>query len=489
MVALGSWAACADELEKLARVHTQLKEHQQRVVGRIQQPDQPGLVVAHGLGSGKTLTSIAAQEALGMPSTVIVPAALRENYEKERRQHLSGHRQPAHITSLQQVSRTGEVPQNPLAIVDEAHRAREVGTKAYQTLRDELKPAEKRLLLTGSPFYNRPSDLAGLMNIAAGQQVVPADPTQFKDRYVSSKRVGPGLLGYLRGLRPGHVEELNPKTKDELSGLYKKWVDYHPNAAEDFPSVAHEDVRVPMVRPQLKMYDALLGKAPSWVRAKVRAGLPPSKTESKQLNAFMTAARQASLSTRAYSPTAGRQYEPKVDEAFGRLQGELEQNPASRALVYSNYLESGVNPYRERLQAAGIPFGEFTGEVNKKTRDQLVRDYNEGNKRVMLASSAGGEGLDLKGTRLIQLLEPHWNAEKLKQVVGRGVRYKSHEHLPAEQRNVRVEHYLATRPRSGLLERLHLRKPGGGADEYLQMLSGQKERLTDQFKQLLEQAS
>jgi superfamily II DNA/RNA helicase len=145
----------------------------------------------------------------------------------------------------------------------------------------------------------------------------------------------------------------------------------------------------------------------------------------------------------------------------------------------------GIAPYRERLERAGIPYGEFTGQMNKKERDRLVQEYNEGKKRVLLVSSAGGEGLDLKGTRLIQVLEPHWNAEKLKQVEGRAIRYKSHDHLPSKERKVLVQNYLATRPKAGFLEKLKLRVPGLGIDEYLVDRSEDKERLIEQFRELL----
>ena len=74
----------------------------------------------------------------------------------------------------------------------------------------------------------------------------------------------------------------------------------------------------------------------------------------------------------------------------------------------------------------------------------------------------------------MQILEPHWNEEKLKQVEGRGIRYKSHEDLPPEERNVNIQRFLATRPRSGLLEKLKLRKTGLGVDEYLTQMSENK---------------
>jgi N12 class adenine-specific DNA methylase len=68
---------CTRYAVKLSEIQTKLQPHQQRVVDRLQQSDQPGLVVIHGLGSGKTLSSIAAQDALGLDATTVVPAALQ----------------------------------------------------------------------------------------------------------------------------------------------------------------------------------------------------------------------------------------------------------------------------------------------------------------------------------------------------------------------------------------------------------------------------
>jgi SNF2 family DNA or RNA helicase len=470
--------------KELHGLSTPLKPHQQRVVTKMLRADQPGLVVAHGLGSGKTLTSIAVQDALGTPADVIVPAALQENYRKERQTHLQGTNPAAHIATLQRVARQGSTGNSPLLVVDEAHRVRESGGKALQALK--VSPAKKRLLLTGSPFYNRPSDISSLVNIAAGGNALPGDPAEFKRRYISEESISPGLWGTIIGVQPGVTEKPNPRQIANLKKILNKWVDYEPSSTVDFPSVTRQSISVPMGNRQRELYDAVMGKAPAWVRYKVNRGLPPSKQESQQLNAFSTAVRQISNSTRAYSPGAAPQ-ETKIEAAFTRLKKELESNKRSKAIVYSNYLESGITPYRERLTQAGIPFGEYTGEMNRKSRDQLVRDYNAGMKRVMLLSSAGGEGLDLKGTRLVQLLEPHWNNEKLRQVEGRAIRYKSHADLPENERNVRVESYMATKPIQGLLEKMHISKPGGGIDEYLRQMSNSKDQLNNQFRYLLRQ--
>ena len=468
---------------KLAEVATELLPHQQRVVSRMLSPDQPGLVVAHGLGSGKTLTSIAAQDALGMPASVVLPAALQENYAKERAKHLTGDTQPADMTTLQAIARRGEPPAGRLLIVDEAHRIRDASSKGSQALRRSA--AEKRMLLTATPFYNAASDVAPLINVAAGKNVLPNDPNEFYGRYVTDQLVMPSWWGRnIRHETPGIVEMVNPKTAPALRATFAKYMDYHPSSQEGFPSVERKDVKVEMSPEQLKMYDAMLGEAPPWVAAKIRAGLPPSKREAQELNAFMGAVRQVSNTTRAYAPDADV-HQPKIEQAFQNLQQYLGENERAKAVVYSNYLESGLHPYAQKLQEAGIPHGMFTGEMKQHERDQMVRDYNEGKLKALLLSSAGGEGLDLKGTRLMQVLDPHWNEEKLRQVEGRGVRYGSHADLPEEERKVLIERYLATRPRSGAMEKMHLKKPGGSVDEYLTNLSGEKERLHEQFRQLM----
>lgn len=470
------------EICKVADIKTKLLPHQQRVVDRIQQEDQPGLVVVHGLGSGKTLTSIAAQDALGMGATAVVPAALQANYMKERAKHLEGEGQPIELETLQRTARRGQATENPMLIVDEAHRARETNTKTYKALKNT--PSEKRLLLTGSPFYNRPSDIAPLINLAAGENRLPGDPTSFAARYVMDQSVNPGFMDRVfRGIQPGTRQVLNPRNAGELQQNFQKWVDYHPGTTDNFPKVTREDVKVPMTEEQLRIYDATMGQAPAWVRQKVLSGLPPSKQESKDLNAFMSAVRQISNTTAGFE--GGKPSDPKIDTAFKKLQETLKNNENAKAVVYSNFLESGINPYKQRLQAAGIPFGEFTGEMKKKDRDNLVQQYNDNKIKALLLSSAGGEGLDLKGTRLMQILDPHWNNEKLRQVEGRGIRFKSHEDLPEAERNVLVQRFLATRPRSGLMEKLHLSTPGGASDEYLSMLSRDKDKLNDQFRSLL----
>lgn len=438
-----------------------------------------------------TLTSIAAQKALGVPSQVVAPAALLGNYSKEQKKHYGKGAKPADLVSMQQAARTGELENTALRVVDEAHRARDPGTATYRALRDS--PAEKRLLLTGSPFYNHPSDIAPLLRIAAGTSLVPEDKAEFTSRYIYDKPVKPGLFDrFVHGATGGTVATLRPERAEELRGIFSKWVDHHPGTREHFPEVEHVDVDVPMSDGQRRVYDTVMDAAPSWVAAKVRRGLPPDKQEAKQLNAFLSGARQISNSTAGFIPETDKAEGPKIQKAFENLKKELDSNPRSKAVVYSNFLQAGINPYKAHLQSAGIPFGEFTGEMGRAQRDQLVRDYNDNKIRALLLSSAGGEGLDLKGTRLLQVLEPHWNREKLRQVEGRGARYMSHADLPEEERKLRIENYMSSLP-EGTMGRLWRtvsgREKDKSVDQYLAQMSNDKDALIGQFKGLLPQHS
>jgi len=471
---------------KLAEVATELKPHQQRVVDRIMK--QPGLVVAHGMGSGKTLTSIAAAEKLKGPTSVLVPAALQTNYQKELDKHVAGAPEAQYeVGSLQRAALHG-APASKLQIVDEAHRLRDPSSATRKAVRDS--GAEKRLLLTGTALYNKPYDLASLVNLAAGDNIFPGSQSDFDSRYLTEKVTDPGWFARnLRGVKPGSTTVLRERNKEELGKHLNQWVDFHENSTEGFPTRKDENIGTQLSPKQKQLYDFALKDAPAWVRYKIQKGLPPSKSESKDLNAFSGAVRQVSNSPGGFdqemTPDEAAAHSPKIQEAYKRLEAGIAANPNHRALVYSNYLASGLTPYEALLKKNNIAYGKFTGEVGKAERDGMVRDYNEGKLKALLLSSAGGEGLDLKGTRQIQVLEPHWNKEKLEQVIARGIRYKSHEHLPEDQRAVNVEHYTSQMQEPGALRKLFGAKRQGSIDEYLQMMSNEKDQLNQQVRGLL----
>lgn len=69
--------------------------------------------------------------------------------------------------------------------------------------------------------------------------------------------------------------------------------------------------------------------------------------------------------------------------------------------------------------------------------------YGEVIKLIMITSS-GAEGINLKNTRYVHIVEPYWHMVRVEQVVGRARRICSHQDLPENMRTVMVLLYVST---------------------------------------------
>ncbi len=454
-------------LKCAAKVDTPLLPHQQRVVDKLR--NTPGLVVAHGLGTGKTLSSIAAGEEYN-DALAMVPAALVANYEKEMEKHLKG-RSKTKVRSFQtEVLRKNLTP-TELLILDEAHRARDTSTKMHQHF--STYPAKKRMLLTASPVYNRPSDIAALVNLAAQDHVLPTG-SEFDKKFIQQPDKG------MMALLPWANKKTTLKNKSELKKKLRSWVDYHNTLGQDFPRRKDSLVHVQMSPHQSDLHDMSWGKLPLFSRMRIQSGLPPNKKDLSSINQFQSQSRQVGGSLKRFGSD---ELTPKMEQAVKDLQRRVKK-PRHRAVVYSNYLDT-LGEYSNALADKKIPHRVFTGQQSQDERKKIVDDYNAGRIKALLLSSAGGEGLDLKGTRQIQVLEPHWNDEKLNQVIGRAIRHKSHAHLPEKEREVQVQRYI-TNPRPGLLRRVVGGRPMG-VEQVLFNLSKYKSELNQELLKLLKQ--
>lgn len=466
--------------EPATQIKTKLLPHQERVINKLK--NQRGLLIAHSMGRGKTITGLGSINELNKPTTVITPAALKGNILKEQSKHFAG-KLPISLDSIENVARKQTSIANPMLLVDEAHKLRDPASKALQAIKKINKNKEKTVLMTGTPMVNGPSDISSLINLVSGEQLLPEQKAEFEKKYIFNKKVNPSFWQSLKGIKPGEIPVINKNEKDNLRNIFNKWVDYEAGSKEGFPTVNEEEINVPMTDKQLAVYDTLIENAPPWVAAKIKSNLPPNKQESKQLNAYLTAARQASNTTAPFTHK-GNPESPKIQRAYEELKKTLDADPQAKAVVYSQYLDAGLNPYKELLTKNNIPFGEFSGKVKQQDREQMIKDYNEGKLRALLLSSAGGVGLDLKNTSLFQLMESAWNDPTLDQAKARAIRYKSHDSLPLEKRNVKVQRFLATRPET-LSQRLGLSKKQYAVDEYLKNLSSQKSNLISQFEELM----
>ena len=64
--------------------------------------------------------------------------------------------------------------------------------------------------------------------------------------------------------------------------------------------------------------------------------------------------------------------------------------------------------------------------------------------KILMITASGAEGISLKNTRYVHIIEPYWHPVRTEQVIGRARRICSHQDLPPELRTVNVFLYLMT---------------------------------------------
>jgi hypothetical protein len=75
--------------------------------------------------------------------------------------------------------------------------------------------------------------------------------------------------------------------------------------------------------------------------------------------------------------------------------------------------------------------------------NELSNDNNLGEIiKVFMITASGSEGINLRNTRFVHIMEPYWHPTRIEQVVGRARRICSHQQLPEELQTVQVFLYL-----------------------------------------------
>lgn len=458
-----------------------LAKHQKELLQKAR--GSTGVIANWRPGAGKTPGAIAVAEDRGGTTVVVGPAALRNNFRDSVTRFTTPDRHDQyHVYSYEQFAKSPETiidRHSPKTVIfDEVHRLRNEGnaSRAVEKVRHRIPFA---LGLTGSLVNNHPSEIAPIVNLVSGRQVYQ-DAADFNRQHIKLVDQRPRSIGELLLRRdPPKVESVvNPKAVQQRVGPYVHRYMGDENFNKNFPRVVEEQIRVPMSDGQWLLYQNILKKNPNFAR-KVKENLPPSKNDLQNMNAFSLAVRQISNTPESFdlSVTDAVAASPKFKRMIEEQHRLAANDTEFRSVVYSSFLNSGVSPVTKRLNDTGLKATTFQGGMTDKKRGQVVRDYNEGRTRVLGISPAGGEGLDLKGVRLLQMTEDHWNPERDTQVTARGIRFKSHAHLPESKREVRVQRFQSTAPKRWWHV---IKKPDTTIDEWVTNRQREKKRLNEE---------
>lgn len=433
----------------ISRSLLSLQPHQKTIVEYLTK--NRGIIASFATGTGKTLTAVTASQCYlqANPTNkviVVTPKSLVDNFKKEIRNYGADPDDERYefltIRRFATKYKNG-CANNIFLIIDEAHNLRTAynTTEKKKNKKDAVcnaksavicaKSADKVLLLTATPLYNDPYDLVNLIAMVDG-----TDPIT-KAKFVNMK----------------------PK---ELCHYFKNKIMFFQNPkTEDFPTRYEHTKRIKMNADYYKKYRAIELREDHLF------------TTSNPF-IFLTGVRQA---TNGLNPCQ------KCSFAIEKIK------EGQKTVVYSAFKTYGVKKLQNMLKEEPKPikYVEITGEMSLKDRAKAVKKYNSGKVKVFFITKAGGEGLDLKGTRNVILLEKSWNRPNEEQIIGRADRYKSHSHLPEKERRVDVYHLIISKPSLKKRDKGDTFKES--ADDMLDDITNEKTRKTAMFLKLLHSVS
>lgn len=504
--------------EAALKSDVKLRPHQQAAV------DKPtnSVIYAHGVGSGKTLTGIAKfekmkQDGQASKALVIVPAGLRENFatsgvkkftdskvnvvgnSQEKNKGLYGNIDPNADYNVLSYEIFRQNPEKYIkesgadtVIVDENHRSKNENTLTTNALKDSRPLYKNYIGLTGSVVSNDISDVLPLVDIASnGNHNLGKDKDEFSKKYLQRS-----TDKKYRGINKKRAPVVGLQNKKDLSKQLSQYVDYLDyDDVKNIAKMPNKNIsvtKVPISKQQSKIYKDLL-KDDKKVQKMIKAKRLETYKDDEIASAYnkMIEARKLMNSVGSVHPNISLEESakitPKTKKMLDDLENHLNDTPDGQAILFSHLINGGTDVLEAGLKDRNIDYGRFIGKgnpgVTEETRQKDVDDYNNRKKKVMIISGAGGEGISLNDTTWEGVLDPHYNPEKMKQMEARGIRSGGLSNRPPEDRNVQVNRYMATMPKTLGIFKSKYRTPDEFIYEVAQNKDKQNQLLFDVLKE------
>ena len=501
--------------------------HQKAAIDKLY-ANRGKLILAHQTGTGKTASAIYGFERLrhdgkAKGALVVVPSGLRENFatsgiegfttsdyqivgsndEKKtnRRVVRPDEVQPGKPYTVVSYSTFRRDPVgfmqrsgSDTLILDEFHKARNEKAKIFKAVWEARKLAANFIGLTASPINNDPGELASLLTLSEGNRVM--SPSQFRRAFVET-------VGHTKGFSGKKKKVQDLKNHGEMLQLTYPRMDYVTSKdikSKVMPRKDVTDVPVAMSKEQYDHYQLALDKLGPVKSYLMRRDDDLSMPKANMVFTKLLQARQVSNSMgRARKSMSNKQsakVTPKIKKIVEDTVQHLKEDPNHKVVVYSNLVRGGVDVLDAGLRDAGLDPALFVGKgtdingrkVTGPSRQKGVKDYKAGKKRVIILSSAGAEGLDLKNSTAFYAADGHFNPERIHQAEARAQRLGGQQFRKPENRRVDVRRYRSVTPESakpGFFGRLVGRKTPQTTDEWIYNVADRKERKTKSFKKTM----
>ncbi len=285
-------------------------------------------------------------------------------------------------------------------VADEAHRAKDPKSKQTRALWAVSRVAQYRFAATGTPIESHPGELWSVMNFVSPDNF-PVK-TKYIERYCHQTFNPFGGMD-IDGLRADTTAEFHAIVDPIMIRRPKDVI--LPQLPEKMESVRWIPMSTKQAKAYRQMQDLMIAELADDT---VTLALNP-------LQQFVRLSQFASSYAGVEDDKVRLELPSNKVDAFVELLEEAGTEPVV-AFAESKQL---INLTASVLDKKGISFGLITGDTTTDQRQAYMRDFQAGQVRVMLCTSAGAEGITLTAARILVFLQRFWSSIKNAQAADR----------------------------------------------------------------------
>lgn len=486
-----------------------------------------GILIYHKIGAGKTCTAITIAETFKKNTNILVvlPAALIGNFKQELITECPGDEYISKVNrdkikkldpSTKEYNKIIEASYkkidkfytiysyhkfvqliqkkkinlvNTLLIIDEIQNMISETGIFYKSLKKVIDSSDDKtriILLSATPMFDRPVEIALTLNLIKKDNYIPIG-NNFNKEFLSIRENKDGIY-------------YNGKNFKKFRKLIGNLVSYYRGAPpQAFPVENFKVIRCKMSNFQYKSYLTAMSSENNFIRGSFK-----SVDILKMPNNFFIGPRI--LSNVAFpNKSVGLTGFSSFKDDHLKLQNvkdfsikiykmyKLIKKSVGPIFIYSNFKDFGgirtilnfldYHGYKNYKNSGGGKkrYCVWTGDEKHHIKEQIKNAFNmyknkDGSQiKIILGSPSIKEGVSLLRVDQVHIFEPYWNMSRLKQIIGRAIRFCSHKDLPKERRKVDIFLYISTYPDERTI------------DEYIWSLAKKKHKLISQFENTLKE--
>jgi nucleoside-triphosphatase THEP1 len=486
-------------------------------------------LIYHKIGSGKTCTAINIAENMKkkLNIMVILPAAIKGNFMGELRSHCAGEE---YLTDKERKKLKKLTPDDieyknimtkskkridkyytiysyhkfvelvklnkiklkqTLLIIDEIQNMiseRGIFYKSLKKIIDKSDDKSRILLLSATPMFDKPVEIALTLNLLKPKNPLPIN-NEFNQEFMQIKKNLSGVSYQAKNIK---------KFKSMIQGLISYYRGAPPAA---FPEEIFKIVRCKMSDFQYKTYLGSMSDEDNYIRGSFRSvdilNMPNNFFIGPRIisniafpNKSVGLSGFSSLKEEKLRISNIKKYSTKFYKIYKKM-----KQAEGPVFIYSNFKEiGGLKTFMSFLEFHGFKnyktfgkgekrFALWSGDESHIIKEEIKYAFNQKENKngniikIILGSPSMKEGVSLLRVSQVHVMEPYWNLSRIKQIVGRAIRFCSHKDMPKRRRFVEVFLYLSVYPGIETI------------DEYIWKLAKKKNKLISNFETALKESA